>query len=55
MDSKKSMMDCVDELIRKAAATPHSDDAMRWTQAACNAANALSAAKLNKLREQEPQ
>lgn len=31
------------ELIEKAKAAAKSEDALRWSQAACNAANALNA------------
>lgn len=34
------------DLIRKAAEADKSDDAMRFSQAACNAANALCALKI---------
>lgn len=36
----------VKELIAKAAKTAKSEDAMRFSQAACNAANALCALKV---------
>lgn len=35
----------VEELIDKAAEAQKSEDALRWSQAACNAANAMCAAK----------
>lgn len=35
----------VEELIKKAAEAPQSEDAMRFSQAACNAANAMCALK----------
>lgn len=36
----------VEELITKAAKASTSDDAMRFSQAACNAANAMCALKV---------
>lgn len=36
----------VEELIDKAARTAHSEDAVRFSQAACNAANAMCAVKV---------
>ena len=38
----------VNKLIEKAASAEKSEDAMRFSQAACNAANALCAAKAAK-------
>lgn len=35
----------INELISKAAKANHSEDAMRFSQAACNAANAVCAMK----------
>lgn len=37
--------DKIETLIDKAAAAEKSEDAMRFSQAACNAANAMCAAK----------
>ena len=36
----------VEKLIEKAALTERSEDALRFSQAACNAANAMCAAKV---------
>lgn len=38
----------IEELIVKAAAAEKSEDAMRFSQAACNAANALAALRRDK-------
>jgi hypothetical protein len=38
----------VEELIDKAAKADKSDDALRFSQAACNAANAMCAVKASK-------
>ena len=43
---KDNLVKAVEELIIKAATTVRSEDAMRFTQAACNAANALCALKV---------
>jgi hypothetical protein len=41
-------IEAVETLIDKAAAAEKSEDALRFSQAACNAANAICAAKTSK-------
>ena len=40
----------VEKLIDKAVASPDSGDALRFSQAACNVANAISALALSSMR-----
>lgn len=46
-------MEAVTELIKKAGAAEKSDDALKFSQAACNAANALCALATSKKLEGE--
>lgn len=41
----------VEQLIQKAAQAEKSDDAMRFSQAACNAANALCALRASEKKD----
>lgn len=50
MEDVKKLIECIDKLIVKASEAEKADDALKFSQAACNSANALVAIKNSDMR-----